>query len=281
MAPQVALVYAYLRNHLKGFMKCAVVIYMLVISFTCYVSAFRSFFVFPLFLADAFRSFLFVFSPWAYTHVCMYCIVVGVLSVARNAFVTRDPRTPRPQLCPPLHAPCPVQGLLQVGYDQLYPQVKHWKSSPKTLHHNTQVIHCCLKDWGKSTVQLGVLSEWKAVAQQLNLKGSVEGGCLWMDSFNVPLEGQGCTSQGPQVVLQAQWSRPEIQCDVTHHLLTPHMCHPRVRHTLSKSCTRWCFFTWAMVTYTSLISTPQCHHMLPIHQQCGWCFSGQGQQHQP
>jgi asparagine N-glycosylation enzyme membrane subunit Stt3 len=37
MAPQVALVYAYLRNHLKGFMKYVVVIYMLVI-FTCYVS---------------------------------------------------------------------------------------------------------------------------------------------------------------------------------------------------------------------------------------------------
>ncbi|ELR16164.1 uncharacterized protein ACA1_177930 [Acanthamoeba castellanii str. Neff] len=31
MAPQVALVFAYLRNHLKGFMKYVVVIYMLVI----------------------------------------------------------------------------------------------------------------------------------------------------------------------------------------------------------------------------------------------------------
>jgi uncharacterized membrane protein YhhN len=64
MAPQVALVYAYLRNHLKGFMKYAVVIYMLVISFmlrlsttTLFVlSSFSLFFLtFSLFFFRSFR----------------------------------------------------------------------------------------------------------------------------------------------------------------------------------------------------------------------------------
>lgn len=83
-----------------------------------------------------------------------------------------------------------------VGYDRLYARVKWWlKSCPKTLRHNTQTIRESLKKWGQSTVHLGKLSAWKRAAQPLNLKGSVTGGCLWMDSFDVPLEGRGRTSR--------------------------------------------------------------------------------------
>ncbi|ELR12903.1 uncharacterized protein ACA1_095530 [Acanthamoeba castellanii str. Neff] len=76
MAPQVALVYAYLRNHLKGFMKYAVVIYMLVISFMLPAGMWAGRGVDTKQFNLLVGSFIFWMSD---------------LSVARNAFVSKGP----------------------------------------------------------------------------------------------------------------------------------------------------------------------------------------------
>jgi hypothetical protein len=85
------------------------------------------------------------------------------------------------------------------GYDRLYKEVSTWlQSSPKTLRHNTQVLRKTFHEWGKTIVQLGSLEEWQRAVGQLKLSGPVAKVCLWVDSFDLALEGKSKTSRkGP------------------------------------------------------------------------------------
>jgi hypothetical protein len=89
--------------------------------------------------------------------------------------------------------------ITSTGYDALYKEVGSWlKSCPKTLRHNTQVLCLSFAAWGKTTVHLGSLEEWQRAASPLRLKGALKDVCLWIDSFDLALEGKKTTSRkGP------------------------------------------------------------------------------------
>jgi len=85
------------------------------------------------------------------------------------------------------------------GYDILYEEVGSWLSScPKTLSCNTQVLHLSFSAWAKTMVNLGSLEEWQHTANPLCPKGPLKEVCLWIDLFDLALEGKKTTSQkGP------------------------------------------------------------------------------------
>jgi len=81
------------------------------------------------------------------------------------------------------------------GYSVLYEEVGSWlRSCPKTLHHNTQVLHLSFAAWAKTMDNLGSLEEWQHAANPLCLKRPLKELCLWIDSFNLALEGKKTTS---------------------------------------------------------------------------------------
>ncbi|ELR24171.1 uncharacterized protein ACA1_376440 [Acanthamoeba castellanii str. Neff] len=73
-----------------------------------------------------------------------------------------------------------------IGQDQLYNEVK------KSLQHNIHILHHIHKKWAQTVTHLGNLTTWHRLTAKLNLTGPVEGGCLWMDSFNIQLSGVTC-----------------------------------------------------------------------------------------
>lgn len=89
--------------------------------------------------------------------------------------------------------------MFNIIYDKLYAQVASWlQSSPKTLCYNMQKLRLTFEAWGKSTTILGKLTDWQHAASALHLNGPVKEVCLWMDSFDVALEGKRTTSRkGP------------------------------------------------------------------------------------
>ncbi len=82
-----------------------------------------------------------------------------------------------------------------MGYIHLYNSVAAWlKSSSKTLCHNICCLRLIFKDWATTRVWLGLKEEWDHLAANLKLKGAVMGTNLWMDSFDVRLEGRSTVS---------------------------------------------------------------------------------------
>lgn len=83
-----------------------------------------------------------------------------------------------------------------MGYIRLYNSVAAWlKSSSKTLRHNIRCLRLIFKDWAATRVRLGSKEEWDHLAANLKLKGAVMGTNLWMDSFDVRLEGRSTVSR--------------------------------------------------------------------------------------
>ena len=78
-----------------------------------------------------------------------------------------------------------------VRYIHLYNSMAAWlKSLSKTLCHNIHCLRLIFKYWAATQVQL----KWDHLTANLKLKGAVMGTNLWMDSFNVHLEGHSTVS---------------------------------------------------------------------------------------
>jgi len=75
-----------------------------------------------------------------------------------------------------------------VGYHCLYECIKKWiKCSSRTLQ-----LPCSAplsQEVGEKQVNLGSCRSWHALAANLDLKGAVKWGCLWIDSFDLHQEG--------------------------------------------------------------------------------------------
>jgi len=81
--------------------------------------------------------------------------------------------------------------LFAVGYDRLHQLVYAWhRVGVKTLQHNTKWIREKTAQWGKQRIALGSLSDWNCAARSLQLKKKYATICLWIDSFDIAMEGK-------------------------------------------------------------------------------------------
>jgi hypothetical protein len=51
----------------------------------------------------------------------------------------------------------------------------------RSFSHNVAVIRATLKDWGRSTVNLGSIGDWTRSMRNVKLSKSLKMACLWMD----------------------------------------------------------------------------------------------------
>jgi hypothetical protein len=77
--------------------------------------------------------------------------------------------------------------LENIGFERLLTRFKSTlQCAKRTLEHNVSLIRPLLAEWGRSQIQLGKLSDWKAAARTTRKGKKITDVHLWIDSVDFP-----------------------------------------------------------------------------------------------
>jgi hypothetical protein len=86
--------------------------------------------------------------------------------------------------------------LTGMGYNNIINNISlNFNLNHKSFQHNAKSLRVVLAKWGKSTIQLGMIQDWKAAVRDVDLDPLLTNACLWMDSSDFPKQRRGKTSR--------------------------------------------------------------------------------------